>query len=127
MLVSSPDPFNADTVEMLNKRYRLITQITNGPFKKKFAISRVTWYVWILQFKDQENKKQALESLREYPQAENIQFLSSWDQNHSSCRSEIDQKEQKIWHRTCCDLHLHRVYHSRIVKRYVQAQAQQQV
>lgn len=120
MLISIPDPFHIDTVEMLNKRYNLSTQITNGPLKKKFETSRVTWFVWILQFKTLETKKLAMESLRHYPPDQNIQFLDCWDQKHSYCRTEIDEKEQEIWHRSCCDLHLHRYYHNRIIKRSLQ-------
>jgi len=116
LLISSPHPISVAAVEELIKEYSLQSQIRNGPMRKKFDSTRETWNLWILQFKSQERKQDAIVKLRDRPPNQEVQVLEKCEQTHSMCPS-LGHEEQRRWHRLRCDLHLHREYHRRSVDR----------
>lgn len=116
LLLSSPFPISIAAVEEVIESYSLQSQIRNGPMRKKFDSTRETWHLWILQFKSQERKQNAIVKLRDRPPNQEVQLLENCEQTHSMCPS-LGQEEQQKWHRLQCDLHLHREYHRRCINR----------
>jgi hypothetical protein len=116
LLFSSPYQIGRVVIDGLIRDYSLSMQIKNGPSSKKFETTRETWHLWILQFRDNDRKKEAISRLRDRTPNQDVQILDRLDQTHSMC-STIGQDEQKKWHELRCNLHLHRQNHWKCVKR----------